>query len=175
MLEIEIKARVDRPKALREAIRRKGGLLLGKEVQEDRYFRHPSRDFSETDEALRIRRVGRAFSLTYKGPKIDPVTKTREEIETSVGDGMEAGRILEKLGFQEEAVVRKERERYRLGEFHVMVDRVEGVGDFVEVEKEGSSYTPEELVEFLASLGIGKGAIERRSYLELLLKAEKGR
>jgi len=175
MLEIEIKAKMDRPEALREAIRQMGGLLRGKEDQEDRYFCHPSRDFSETDEALRIRRVGRAFSLTYKGPKIDPVTKTREEIETPVGDGAEAGRILERLGFQERATVLKERERYRLGEFHVMVDRVEKVGDFVEVEKEGSSYTPEELVEFLASLGVGRGAIERRSYLELLLEAREGR
>ena len=46
-------------------------------TQVDRYFAHPARDFARTDEALRIRQVGNACYVTYKGPKVDAATKTR--------------------------------------------------------------------------------------------------
>ncbi len=46
----------------------------------DTYYAHPSRDFAQTDEALRIRQIGSATWITYKGPKGDRTTKTRREI-----------------------------------------------------------------------------------------------
>ncbi|MCH7990085.1 MAG: class IV adenylate cyclase, partial [Planctomycetes bacterium] len=49
--------------------------------QVDRYFNHPSRDFAQTDEALRIRTMNDRSLLTYKGPLLDAETKTRLEIE----------------------------------------------------------------------------------------------
>ena len=49
--------------------------------QVDRYFSHPCRDFSKTDEALRLRKVGGHVAITWKGPRIDTATKTRREIE----------------------------------------------------------------------------------------------
>src|SRR5689334_8755809 len=55
--------------------------------QIDHYFRHPSRDFATTDEALRLRQVGPENFITYKGPKIDPATKTRRELELPLTDG----------------------------------------------------------------------------------------
>ena len=52
----------------------------------DLYFAHPARDFAATDEALRLRLTGLQGSITYKGPKIDAVTKTRREIELPLGE-----------------------------------------------------------------------------------------
>lgn len=45
--------------------------------QVDAYLNHPSRNFAQTGEAFRIRRVGDANAITYKGPKLAGPTKTR--------------------------------------------------------------------------------------------------
>ena len=42
--------------------------------------------------------------MTYKGPKIDKISKTREEIEVKIEDGHKMEKILEKLGKIDEAV-----------------------------------------------------------------------
>jgi len=169
MLEVEIKARVASLEEIEARLRQKGARYLGEEEQVDTYFAHPCRDFAATDEALRLRRATGRVTLTYKGRKLDAVTKTREEVRLEVESYEAAREILTKLGFDEVAQVRKRRRRYSLGRYLVELDYVDKLGSFVEVEKKGESYSPEELLEFLASLGIGKEAVERRSYLELLL------
>ena len=57
------------------------GAGSGVSEQSDLYFNHPARDFAKTDEALRLRSVGDEHFITYKGPKLDATTKTRQEIE----------------------------------------------------------------------------------------------
>src|SRR4029453_19590505 len=57
------------------------GVKFGPAVEQvDQYFNHPAREFAVTDEALRLRQVGVENCVTYKGPKIDKSTKTRQEI-----------------------------------------------------------------------------------------------
>lgn len=170
MLEIEVKARVGDVEATKKRLAQLGAKYLREEKQEDLYFNHPSRDFASTDEALRLRSAGGRSYLTYKGPKVDSLTKTRVEHETKVEDYEEARRILEGLGFDAVLAVNKTRQLYALGEYVISLDSVEGLGDFIEVEKKGSSYEPRELTDFLRRLGIAEEQFERRSYLELLLE-----
>ena len=54
--------------------------------QEDAYFDHPSRDYASTDEALRVRLDGDRALFTYKGPRVDSITKTRQELELMVSN-----------------------------------------------------------------------------------------
>ena len=56
----------------------------------DHYFNAPDRDFARTDEAFRLRRIGAANFVTYKGPKRDAQRKMRTEIEVPLPDGDEA-------------------------------------------------------------------------------------
>ena len=159
---------------------RKNFRLIRKEYHEDTYYQHPCRDFSKTDEALRIRvrRFNGHFEafLTYKGPKIDPRSKTREEIEVPIEDPDAHARILESLGFREVLTVEKVREKYYVEKgITLTLDEVEGLGKFVEIEAitDDKSKVPElveKLREILLELGVTR--FERRSYLELLL--EKG-
>ncbi|WP_297063927.1 class IV adenylate cyclase [Thermococcus sp.] len=154
--------------------------FIRKEYHEDTYYQHPCRDFSKTDEALRIRvrRFNGHFEafLTYKGPKIDPRSKTREEIEVPIEDPDAHARILESLGFREVLTVEKVREKYYVERgITLTLDEVEGLGKFVEIEAitDDKSKVPElveRLREILLELGVTR--FERRSYLELLL--EKG-
>lgn len=153
-----------------------------KDVQQhvDRYFNHPSRDFAQTDEALRLRSVGNRNLITYKGPKLDPVTKTRQEIEIKYAAGSdEAERFAEMLtllGFEEVLTVQKTRRVFDLKwegrQMEVMLDEVEGLGQFAEVEtiaEEGDQDAAKECVLSLAEK-MGLEESERRSYLRMLIE-----
>ncbi|MEE9474983.1 MAG: class IV adenylate cyclase [Candidatus Hydrothermarchaeaceae archaeon] len=170
MLEIEAKATIENKEEMEQRILDAGGKYIRTETQRDIYFAHPSQDFVKTDEALRIRTAGKEHTLTYKGPKLDELTKTREEVETKLEDAASMAEILKRLGFTEVAPVIKTRSHYMLGDYLVAIDEVDGLGHFIEVEKHADSYRPEELVELLKSLGIEESKMERKSYLELLLE-----
>lgn len=174
MLEIEAKAMVENKEEVKQRILEAGGKYIKTEVQRDIYFAHPLQDFIKTDEALRIRAAGKEHILTYKGPKLDELTKTREEIEVKLEDAASMAEILKRLGFTEVAPVVKTRSHYTLGDYWVAVDEVDGLGHFIEIEKHADSYRPEELVELLKSLGIEESKMERKSYLELLLEKQGG-
>jgi adenylate cyclase, class 2 len=137
--------------------------------QQDVYFNHPARDFAQTNEALRIRRViGEGYSrprtvasgdcgdarsahdqniITYKGPRRSGPTKTREEIEIGAMPGADTfdqiASLLAKLGFRRIAVVRKSRTTFRVNEqghqIEVALDTVDGVGQFAEVETQAAT------------------------------------
>ncbi len=177
MIEVEVKGYADDDvfERVRESFD-----FLRREYHEDTYYSHPCRDFSRTDEALRIRvrRFDGHFEafLTYKGPKLDKVSKTREEIEVLIEDPEAHARILEALGFREVLTVEKVRERYYVEKgVTITLDEVNGLGKFVEAEAmtEDESNV-QELVEFLMGIlrELGVRRFERRSYLELIL--EKG-
>jgi adenylate cyclase class 2 len=171
MLEIEIKARIDGPEEIEREIVKRGGSFKKEVLEEDTYFNHPGRDFAKTDEALRLRKAEGKYFLTYKGPKVDSLTKTREELQIEISGWDDAVSILKALGFIEVLPVKKKRRYFSLASYEIMLDQVEGLGSFIEVEKRGE-YNPMELIDFLEGLGI-KGS-ETKSYLELMLeKAER--
>ncbi len=172
MLEVEIKAYCDDPGSLRARIESLGGVLEGSLIEEDAYFNHPSRDFAETDEALRIRRTPEAAAVTYKGPKIGTRSKTRYENEVTIGDADAFAEVLVRLGFRPVRTVRKRRELYVLEGANICLDGVEGLGDFVEIEilSEDREKAEKKLFDLAGRLGVAR--FERRSYLELLLEKE---
>jgi adenylate cyclase, class 2 len=147
----------------------------------DRYFGAPDRDFAASDEALRIRQIGSSNFVTYKGPKTDPQTKTRTEIEVPLAPGEhvaeEFAALLIHLRYRPVGVVRKRRHVAHLhkGGFQIEVcmDDVDKVGKFVELEimaePEALDRARAELTLLAGKLGLG--GQERRSYLELFLNA----
>ncbi len=177
--EVELKFRVENYDVVEEHLKELGGQFHEPIDQTDCYFAHPSRDFASTDEALRIRSVGSRNFITYKGPKIDPTTKTRREIELPLADGKESvvqyGELLTALGFSRVAEVRKRRHPIQLiwenRQVEVALDAVEQVGNFVELEvaaEENELDAAKDCVISLASrLGLSENV--RTSYLELLL------
>jgi len=72
--------------------------------------------------------------LTYKGPKLDPLSKTRKEVDVQVADFDKMEELIRCLRYKETLRVRKIREIYHLGGALVCLDRVDGLGDFVELE-----------------------------------------
>ena len=169
-LEIEVKAYADNLAMVEERLKETGAVFISEGGEKDTYFNHPNRNFAATDEALRIRVADNFFFLTYKGRKIDAKSKTREEIEVALGDADSAKLLLMRLGFKPVAEVRKIRKRYKVGEFEICLDDVEGVGTFVEVETIGENMEElrDQALAILERLNLRK--TERKSYLELLLE-----
>ncbi len=174
MIEIEVKARVDDPKRLERAIVALGATPIGIENQTDTYYNSQYNDFGKTDEALRIRVQDGSYFLTYKGPKMDRVSKTRKEFQVDINDADGMGKILTSLGFFSVATVTKKRKNFRLGDFIIALDDVRNLGNFMEIEiavKDSKKY--EEKVElifkFIEKLGISRKSTIRSSYLEMIL------
>jgi adenylate cyclase class 2 len=177
--EVECKFRIDDAAGLAARLRELDAEFAAPLEQVDRYFAHPARDFAQTDEALRLRRVGPANYVTYKGPKIDAATKTRRELELPLPPG-EAGaaqfsELFMALGFRPVAEVRKQRRLATMAwqgrEVEVAWDDVEQVGQFLELETSAAEADMAAARTCILALAerLSPGPTERRSYLELLL------
>ncbi len=153
--------------------------------QIDQYFGHPSRNFAESDEALRMRTIDDENLLTYKGPVIDRLTKTRREIETDLAPGAPSAaalaNILEHLGFfRVRQVVKLRRSATIHWSSHPVTcgwDEIAPVGTFLELEiitdAAGKSAAQRLLLDLAAHLALP--AQEPRSYLEMLLELDAAR
>jgi len=189
--EVEQKFRVADPAAIEAKLVGLAARFRDPIEQVDRYFAHPCRDFVKTDEALRLRRVGDAVAVTWKGPRIDSAAKTRRELELGLAEvpplpgGPRGGQatldrwseLLTALGFRPVRDVVKRRRPARVlwhgTEVEVDLDTVAGLGDFVELEllaAQGEVPLATTCIESLAR-ELGCGEQERRSYLELLITA----
>lgn len=185
--EVEQKFRVASLQPTLDALEQLGVEVSAPVQQIDRYYRHPQRDFSQTDEAFRLRSVGAHNCITYKGPKLDQETKTRCEEEVGIAEG-DAARascdaIIQHLGFEPVTTVIKHRRTAALRqadlEIEFALDQVDGLGEFVEIEigvsaPSADDSAMDEAKQALAKLALefGLTEVERRSYLELLLEAE---
>jgi adenylate cyclase class 2 len=167
ILEIEIKAYCDNPSEIRERLDKIGADYIETRKEEDIYFNHPARDFGKTDEALRLRFVNGKCRVTYKGPKVSSETKARIEHETGIEDIEVFSRILDSLGFTRNGEIKKVRELYVLKDMEITLDSIEGLGDFVEIEKQCLMSRNAELELFDTAARLGLSRFERRSYLEL--------
>ena len=172
MIEKEVKASAEHER-IREVLGDYGERVIGVAHNCATSYNDPHRDFSITDEALRIRIVNERAVLTYKGKKLDAVSKTREEFETDV-DGDIMRNILLSLGFVESGVVKKTRAVFEFEDIIICLDSVDGLGEFMEVETMAQSKSDVELHRarvfgFLEKLGIGQGDSIRISYLEMLI------
>jgi adenylate cyclase class 2 len=181
-LEVEAKAKADNLLLVEGRLAGLGAVLETNKVERDEYWAHPARDFGETDEALRLRIItaddGGGWSraeLTYKGAKVDSTTKTRPEETLSIDvdqvDGLR--RVLEGLGFRPFARVTKDRREFLLEGLTICLDRVEGVGSYVEIEliSDDLEAARRRVLGLFERLELDP--CERRSYLELLLRAQK--
>jgi adenylate cyclase len=180
MYEVELKLRADHD-SLQEQLTEVGAERVDNRRQVDTYYDAPHRSFAETDEALRIRREERAdgegiTKLTYKGPLVETASKTREEHETAVDDDDALQGVLAGLGFEPAATVEKRRVYYDFEGYTLVLDTVDGLGEFVEIEREVPEAEVEaartEAVDRLEQLGLDPDDQIRTSYLGLLLAAD---
>lgn len=180
MYEVEVKVPADLA-TIRNRLDALGAEHVDTVEQSDTYYDAPHRDFAATDEALRIRTEtstdeAPVSKVTYKGPLVEAESKTREEFESAVEDGEAMEGILDGLGFEPAATVRKDREFYVFDAYTVTLDDVVDVGEYVEVEREVETADVEAArqgaFQILRELRLDPDDQIRTSYLGLKLRRE---
>lgn len=179
MIEVEVKIVLESEELLLEKLEALGfetGYLI---QEDDLYFNSSFFDLRKQDMALRIRSsenltLGTSESfLTYKGPKLDTISMTRKELEMTVESGTIGKEILTSIGYDLVYPVKKLRQYYYKDELTACVDKVEGLGTFLELEmlvseEEKREQALETIIQFLGKIGYKKENIIRTSYLSML-------
>ena len=179
MIEVEVKVSVKCIKDVEEKLQ-KSGFIKAKCVKEsDVYFDNSCNEIKNNDQALRIRSckdlsddVETCF-LTFKGPKMDNLSMTRKELEMQVECAEVGKEILVSLGYNQIYPVIKHRQYYHKNSMTACLDRVEGLGDFLELEiivnrEDEKPETLNRLMDLLKELGYGEEDIIRESYLSMI-------
>lgn len=180
MIEVEIKIRINPEDA--ELKLMNNGFEPDVHVKEtDVYFDNSCCDIRGNDTALRIRTIEYPDSasskscITYKGRRLDDVSMTRPEYESAIESAIDVARILEALGYKPvEPSVIKERTMYVKEDISACLDRVEGLGNFLELEiltdEDSGDTALEKLWEALELLGYDRADTTTLSYLSMLQK-----
>ena len=181
MIEVEIKLPIHRRSVIEHGLIDLG-FVPGDLIREsDSYFTSEFHDFMKSDEALRIResenftKASSTALLTWKGPKLDSVSTTCKELETTVGDSLICSEILHSLGYHKFSPVVKLRQYYHRDNITACVDQVEELGSFLEleiiVEQESERENALKKIEaILHDFDCSMAETTRYSYLFMLLK-----
>lgn len=170
-LNIEIKAHCRHPEQVRRVLQEAGAVFRGTDEQTDVYFRVPKG-------RLKLRQGTIENALIFYERQDQAGPKRSDVFLYPAAESGLLREVLEKtLGIL--TIVRKRREIYFLGNIKFHLDRVEGLGDFAEIEvmdMEGSGDCEglqRQCEEFMKRFGIEREDLLERSYSDMLL--EKGR
>ena len=196
MLEIEMKFRVANAAEYERLISETLGASFGAPtVESDVFFTNEALGFPNEGKSLRIRRRGNYLAATFKGPRLDSQTKTREEIELTLVDERpelteenarrvdEARanwiRFYERLGFSQYGVVTKSRRRasteYGGRQFEITLDEIDGLGVFTELEvsAEKEEFAVARAVVMLLAQKLGLRETVTSSYLSMVCAQDR--
>jgi adenylate cyclase class 2 len=183
-IEVEIKIKIDNFEEIKKKVSNIGKLI--KETRQiDEYYVPFHKNFFEIDptiEFLRIRTNQDKTVFEYTrciNMKNDGKYDYAEEYETEIKNVDEFRKTLEFLDFKKIVVVDKKREYWMCGNIEVALDKVEGLGEYIEAEAKGdfkdSGEARNACIKFLKDLGIED--VEERSinlgYPQILLKNDK--
>lgn len=180
MIEVEIKVEVKNREKLEQRLFELG-FTKGELIREEDIYFDTIEDFiRKNDHALRLRSSENMLSvenhhfITYKGPKLDQISMTRQELETKIGDSKVMKELLCALGYVKMYPVIKTRQYFSFGEMTACIDAVNDLGEFLELEmvvsEEERTCALAHIVEFLEKIGYDKEEIIRTSYLSMLQK-----
>jgi predicted adenylyl cyclase CyaB len=167
---IEIKARTEKFDELRERLSVPGGTPPEILLQEDTFFHSPNGRLK-----LRVLQAGPAQLIHYDRP--DQPGPKRSNYHVFETDDPENLKTALSRAFGIRGVVRKERLLYLVGQTRVHLDRVEGLGHFVELEvvlRPGQSDAEGQKIarDLMARLDIREEDLLESAYVDLL--AQKG-
>ncbi|MBM3305198.1 MAG: class IV adenylate cyclase [Candidatus Aminicenantes bacterium] len=167
MTEIEVKIRIEDPRAMRVKLLGLGAVLAReRHLETNVLYDFPDGALRRGRRALRLRATGKRATLTFKGaPQGSRSFKVREEFETQVHDPRQARKILEALGLRPAFTYRKHRTVFRKGRLAVCLDET-SAGVFLELE--GKRH---EIVRFARALGYGRADFLKTDYVELIGQA----
>lgn len=188
---MEIRVVLDRPDSAMGMLEEKCG-LAGDLEQEDSYFVPPDRDFFKEDPTRKYLRVRHEIEGEEGGAgkgkgelgyylchfEDDGSLLYSEEYETEMGDPETTIELLQNLGMELKVTVRKRRKVFNYHGFELVVDRIEGLGYFLEIEVkdvEGSvEEKKEKCLQVLEKLNLDWSRAPEKGYPDMVLEEKSG-
>lgn len=172
MTEMEIKAHVQDAYFIEEELRSQGCTWSEPITQSDTIYKKSLHSPDIQEPIFRIRKAASKVILTLKVLSNDKNTAT--ELELSVGDADTMEKILETIGFAPIAFLEKTRKTTLWKGYEICLDKVTGLGNFVEIEKLAdnalhASEIYEDMKQLLLSLGITEKDFCKEKYYEMLM------
>jgi len=170
MFDVELKAKCPNLKKIRGILHKEGATSSGIEKQIDIYFK-------TKNGRLKLRRGSKkSLLIYYQRPDIEGI-KPNEYQLYEVGNPEQLEKMLT-AALEVRVIVKKEREVFSLQNIKFNLDKVEELGDFIEIE--AMAKTSEEIgklegvvKDFATLLGIREGEMQSQSYSDLLLEVHK--
>ena len=174
-VEIEAKMRVDDLGAIEAKVRDLGGTRIGDLTETDTFFDTDDRQFTNSDQALRLRvetdnDSGETTAiLTYKSKQAGGQLKKRIEIETPVANANACRKLFEAIGYHQAFTYQKRRRRWRYTaggkSCHVELDTIPYLGNHVEIEGPDD----ETVMHVREQLGLADAPLIATSYASMLM------
>jgi predicted adenylyl cyclase CyaB len=171
VINVEIKARCSDPGQVRAVLRQRNARFAGLDRQVDTYFR-----VSEGRLKLREGNIENALIYYHRPNQAGPKTSDVLLHPATPGSGLKEI-LAAALG--ELVAVDKQREIYYLDNVKIHLDRIESLGEFVEIEAAGDEHADRgallaQCQELMAAFGIREEDLVSESYGDLLLKQRPG-
>jgi adenylate cyclase class 2 len=180
MNEIEVKAKIGDAATIIKKLADFGGKFSEPIVQHDEVFTKKGTDPTATkmsgNPVLRIRSQGDKTIFTLKQDRENELDCIEKELEVSDKDTLRD--VLDLLGFEKIVEVHKTRRKMKYNDYEICVDEVEGLGNFIEVEKfsdEPGDKIQAELFEFLKGFGVSELDRMMHGYDTLIWEKEHGK
>lgn len=176
--EIELRYKVDSVEGLKTFLSENARLVSSNVNQKDSYFSPENKDFFAVDypfEWLRVRKSEKGNFFAYKHfyPENSPINSHCEEHETKIDNYDALNTILLKLGFKLKLVVEKTRTTWIYENVEIVIDEVNGLGSFIELEAKGHFNSVDDankcLYTFVDKIKHYLGVENQKGYANLLL------
>ena len=177
MREIEIKLKVNNLDEIEEKLKQQGCIFSEPIFQHDVVY-SSIQNTEPYDKiggvgyvAIRIRHQNNAVTLTLKKQQSHEMDNL--EYESEIENPKDIHEMLLILGWKPEVEVKKTRKKGTLGEYEVCLDRVEKLGDYLELEKLtddniDAEEVRKEFLEILKPLGLSEKDEEKTGYDTLM-------
>ena len=137
-------------------------------TESDSYFDTSDQQLLSQNKSVSIREIEPSGIKLWivKGPEADRCEAT------NITDAESARSMLHTMGYQVVLAIKKTRSIYFIGQFHITVDHLEGIGDFAEFaimtdkEEQLEAYRAE-LVNLAAQFDLTNDDLEYKSYRQL--------
>jgi len=171
-IETEIKFKIEAAEAFCLQLKALNPGILAERHFEDNYLLDFSDGRLQSGQCLlRVRFAKGEGLLTFKGPAgHEGIFKTREELETRIGDNAALLQILDRIGMYVSFRYQKYRREFELDQIHIAVDETP-IGNFVEFEGTG-----DRILALACRMGIAESRFLRLTYYSLYIEhcREKG-
>lgn len=178
MLEMELKALLKNKNQVKTFLEEQSCQWSEPHFQADTIYINEQTETTVKNPVFRIRKTDDQTILTLKIQETD--LNTAQELELEISDDKTMHQILQTIGFTAKVELGKKRQTTEYKGYHICLDEVKRLGDFMEIEKlaeEGADKEAvySEMMNILEEFGIKKEDLREEKYFEMILELESRR